>query len=466
MPQSLDVSRVAVCVLGIGHFDRALTFGSLGRDWRKGPLPLTIGEAPEELAATAERRRTYLEPHAAKIVLGETSESWRAHRFLPQPLLGPHRSTVWAVELLRLDRSAWDISGEVTASLLGKADTRPIFAMIVHASIEPERADLQNLMGGVTAVTLRRVVQQIGLPGFHVTVERGQPYDFRAVLVTRTVADVPAISPTVTNRAGQWAFTFASGTLPRLSAGTRVGDFNPSDAYLEAELDAETFPTLSADWQAGVLRRGVAFIGLTADEVPPARGSLRHDYPSARCGGFFDYAEFYARTIYIDVFLFGLVQRHALHQLRDRVRRVAADTENVTAVRWIGRDVARFKETYWWDDVSRGGPGDLLLRAYHRQHGLKSIMSQINEDTKSLVDRVLLDAERRKADFLFGLTMISVFVASIATGATALRLVRAGHPWWELLAVVGGSVLVSVIIGGTVGRLGRRLRRRTERWKL
>lgn len=130
---------------------------------------------------------------------------------------------------------------------------------------------------------------------------------------------------------------------------------------------------LSHDWQALVLRDGIAYVALTP-------------YHSARLGGscFHDIGRVYVRSIYLDVLLLGTLQLDAVDGYAEALAAVHVEDDPIAIAKTIEEleaGLLRLRTGLWWRDVTRrGGPTSVVLSAFQRQHQLPDLYTQIVQD--------------------------------------------------------------------------------------
>ena len=157
-----------------------------------------------------------------------------------------------------------------------------------------------------------------------------------------------------TSAATWWAFNLASAVPP--------GSLSPSERQF-ADHERHRL-SWSSDWSALVLRDGAAFVGHAS--VDP--GFLEVSAPT------------YARTVYTDALLLGLLQQLGLRDLTDRLAHLEDPARHPRAVERLDAEFSRFRNALWWQHLTHHGPGNELLLEYQRQHRLQDLMEQTRSE--------------------------------------------------------------------------------------
>jgi len=161
----------------------------------------------------------------------------------------------------------------------------------------------------------------------------------------------------------QWLWLVASGTSPR--------DHSPDPA------DEDLFRGLvrfSADWQALVLRTGVAFVGTSSD---PGGDDTFHAA-----------AQRYVRSIYLDVFLLGRMQLVAINDLANSIATGLSPHTSAVDLAAFEQRLFDIRHRLWLRHVTVRGKGNELLRQFQQQHRLDEqigdIVANLNDSARSV----------------------------------------------------------------------------------
>jgi hypothetical protein len=382
--------------------------GPPGAPWQAGPLPLGTNDVSQEISD----RTSYYHPRAAEVLYGG-DEGCRWHRVLEEPQ---------ALEGTEL------IAGELL-SFPGPDQANGL--AVVHLRLTGELA-------GSSLDALR------GLVHYRADAPSSQPW-------LSTWLQPHATLAATNKRAFCAVFAHAGLDLPDLHAGMAIRpDWDPYTQWmfhLAAATPPDKYPphpasaadlmqgrlALSADWEALVLRDGAAFLM----------------YPHQ--SGFADSAERYFRSIYTDAFLLGGAQRIRLHQIADRLARLADPERSVRPLLQLHQEVTTFRNSYWWQHVTGHGPANDLLRAYQQQHRLGEIASQIFTGLAESADQArIVAAERQSEQSARGNALIGLVTIVGLPFGIALALVQAlnAKPC-QVWAAMGMAAVVAVLLATT-----------------
>ncbi|WP_433248643.1 hypothetical protein [Actinomadura nitritigenes] len=120
---------------------------------------------------------------------------------------------------------------------------------------------------------------------------------------------------------------------------------------------------LSADWSGLVLREGMALTG-----TRPDRGTS---------DPYYNHAALYARTIYLDAILIGLLQLHGICELEDALAEALDGDGAADAMPRMERRIAAFRHQLWWQHLSSHGVPDQVPDTFHRHHRLSERFTQV-----------------------------------------------------------------------------------------
>lgn len=170
-------------------------------------------------------------------------------------------------------------------------------------------------------------------------------------------------------------------SLPDPPWGSALKDWTPQNKwlwFLASATSDERYPpspdelkklvakriVFSETWCCLVLRDGTAFLGCKAD-----RGSTVH----AR---FYPEAESRVRSIYLDAILLGMIQRISISEIADKLAELEDPISDPEALRTVEENLRRFRNVFWWRQVTRHSFGNDLLTAYQDQHQLGVLVEQ------------------------------------------------------------------------------------------
>jgi hypothetical protein len=212
-----------------------------------------------------------------------------------------------------------------------------------------------------------------------------------------------------------------------LAASATPFERYPPDPALREELAQSTL-RMSRDWEALVLRDGVGFLGRREDrgEGDP----------------FFDDAELYFRSIYLDALVLGIAQKATLRSIADGVADLDDPRRMPVELRELERQVARFRNVYWWTHLSPHGPANELTRLYSRQHRLDALATQVFEEIGEHSQQVQTDAAERTNALLSFLTIVGVPLGIVAA---LLQVLAIDSPATVAAIVVATVVLLSTV---------------------
>lgn len=345
---------------------------SAAPDWLEGPLPFQHGDARSD----AEARSTYYSRRTARLLYGTADRPRRWHKTLDLPV---GRVRITGLEAIRL-RDEPNAHGLVVIHL-DAARTNPLAVVRALAQRRGGRLDgldLDELLDGQAIVTS-------AIPHtltFTTSSARRFPRLYRHPRYT--------LWPST----DQWLWALASRTSgtdhppdPREVPGGRHSTSSDFDCI-----------RLSADWRGLVLRDGVALVGCRPDDG--AKDS------------FYNHAEVYVRSIYLDAVLIGILQLHGIGQLEDALAS-ALDDPPKPAMADLEQRVTMFRNELWWQHLSTHGVPNQLLDAYQRQHKLHERFDRVLTEISDF-NRLARDNEKRHVNnslVLFTLITVPVSIA-------------------------------------------------------
>ncbi|WP_157996008.1 hypothetical protein [Thermomonospora amylolytica] len=367
-------------------------------DWAEGPLPLIHNGIRADTAS----RSTYYPPRTARLLYGTPEHLRRWHRALRERIGG---LTVIGLEALRLNDQP-DADGLI----------------IIHLS-----------PGGLHGVDVVRALagrNGANLPG----------YD-----PARLVGDQAALRP---GPPFTLAFVTARGwRLPRLFHHPRYLRWPYLDQWQWALASRSNYQDqppdpritrlpeqeriwISADWSALVLREGMALTG-----TRPDRGAS---------DPFYNHAALYARTIYLDAILIGLLQLHGISELEDTLA-ATLDGGSPNGMPLLERRLAQFRHQLWWQHLSAHGAPNQFLEAFHRQHRLPERFAQILAEINDY-NRLAREDETRNIN---GAVLIFTLVTVPAGIALALLQVLSAKDLWIFTTVFATCLLLTGLLLAT-----------------
>jgi len=333
--------------------------------WDEGPLPVREGEA----IADAGARRSYFNERSAQALYGPT----RLHRNADRTIDPRHADfTVIGLELVA--GALLVIHGSLRADGLKLVES---LARLVDLGPEsPARHWCDDLLAGHGRISAsaRRATALV-----QVTPDGD--------------LDRPLRSPDYDTwpRELQWLWLLASAT--------------PADAYSPPPeagtgLSASVL-RFSAGWRALVLRDGAAFLGSGPDMGPIYR--LSPD------------PELHFRSIYLDAFLLGMVQRLRLGEIADRLASLGDPVRQPERLAELEQEAAEFRNVFWWQQLGAQWHGNQLLRAYQRQHEIPELFSQVIGELEDY-SRKAQTAATQRTEALLGIITVVGLPFGLAVG--------------------------------------------------
>jgi hypothetical protein len=155
---------------------------------------------------------------------------------------------------------------------------------------------------------------------------------------------------------------------------------------------------------------------------------------------FFQFGGVLAVTVYLDALLLGKLQRSILLGYADAIAELDDPVANAVGLAAIERGLARFRNVYWWDNVTTHDDANQVLSAYHSQTGLARIADQVFSEVREYSRQIEVSASRRTAiiSTLIGLFGLPLAIAiGVDQSFTLSPTVKA--------AVLAGAVLLGAI---------------------
>ncbi len=372
--------------------------------WTPGPAPF----ANARVRADEDQRAGYFDQRIRRALYSADGRPQRWHRF-DGPGIGK-----WG------DRGV-----EVNAVEVGRlrfTGTVPRALLIVHGTLPPD-APIEALHGlsrlsGETGNDARELYALLGA-GFARVEEKTKRATTAALLTP--AGELPAALPSDYegwSPQEQWLWLTASAT---------PFERYPPDPALREELARSTL-RISRDWEALVLRDGIGFIGRRPDrgEGDP----------------FFEDAEVYFHSIYLDALAMGIAQKVALRSIADEVAGFDDPRTMPAELRELERQVARFRNVYWWTHISPHGTANELTQLYSRQHRLEPLAGQVFEEIALHSQQVQTDVAERTNALLSLLTIVGVPLGIVAA---LLQVLGIDSPTVVTIVVAVSIVVLSAV---------------------
>ncbi|HUZ83442.1 MAG TPA: hypothetical protein VMU66_02010, partial [Gaiellales bacterium] len=126
-------------------------------------------------------------------------------------------------------------------------------------------------------------------------------------------------------------------------------------------------------------------------------------------------AEVSVRTTYLDVVLLGLVQRQYLAAFADAMALLGDPIENPNQLRRLEAQFRRFRNTYWWQQVTSQEYGNRLLDLFAERNWVGSQFAQVVDELATYSGQVQTAAAER-TNALVALATIPVVPFAVAFG--------------------------------------------------
>lgn len=378
-------------------------------DWPEGPLPFRHGDVHSDVEA----RSTYYSRRTGRLLYGTADRFRRWHKTLD---LSVGRVRIIGLEAIRL-RGEPDAHGLV----------------VVHLD-----ATQANPLTVVRALARRKSMR---LDGFN----PDELLDGQAIVAS-------AIPHTLT------FVTFSGRRFPRLYRHPRYTLWPSTDQWLWA-LASRTSGTdhppdprevpgghrstssdldcirLSADWRGLVLRDGIALVGCRPDVG--AKDS------------FYNHAEVYVRSVYLDAVLIGILQLHGIGQLEDALAS-ALDDPPQPAMADLEQRVTIFRNELWWQHLSTHGVPNQLLGAYQRQHKLHERFDRVLTEISDF-NRLARDNEKRHINN--ALVLFTLITVPVSIALALLQALGSHNPWTFGVVLAACLVLTAALLATRTARV-------------
>ncbi|MFG2296922.1 hypothetical protein [Streptomyces sp. NPDC048603] len=384
--------------------------------WTPGPLPassLWPSNSSHARDADEDARLQYFEPRIAHTLYGTSGDPVRWHRSSTVTL---GTLTVLAVEVLRAPPGSGATTGLAVLHIqLGHDPVGELAGLRDLSSPGSGAANRQRcqdtLPAGVRIAARARRATTIG----HVTFGSAAP-----PVMPSAYAAWPAQD--------QWLWSLASATS--------------SSAFPPDREDVSLFDGrvhFSADWQALILRDGVAFVGTSPD---PGGGDTFHAA-----------AQTYVHSIYLDVILLGRLQADALNALANRVADISLPRLGAGRLGSLEGQLIELRRAFGRDHITVHAKGNEILEQYCAQHRMPELRARLAEDLTDSA-RYVEVALARSTNAVMGLVAVLglPFGLSYAAGALWGSKGLRGFLVWTAVA---GTVSLAMTALGPVRRMLR-----------
>lgn len=381
--------------------------------WPTGPLPFAVGGQ----VADADRRRGLFAPAAARALYDR-----RWHLPMSQTE-GPLRLD--GMELLRTPTAR---GGDKALAVLHftVVDGVPMLPLLRAVSHRRQAGRSDPLAGAMAPAALLGGVADTAVPAGPFALSR--PY---------TVAFLtpgPALGALALRDPGSGEVPADADEFLRSLASRSAPDDLPAPPESMPGRRAEV-RRISADWSALVLRQGAAFLGHRAD---------------TGAGDFYDWAEYNARTVYLDALLLGTLQRDHIDELTDDLSAVFEGPGLARRVTALEHRIALFRSTYWRQHLSAHGPANGLLLAFQDKHRLPERFEQILAEAADYARLVQTQESQQIAGALGVLTVLGL---PLGTALSVLQVLGDSHPWHLVIALAASLGATAAALTTRYGRL-------------
>jgi hypothetical protein len=364
-------------------------------DWVEGPLPFAHGDVRADTG-----RCTYYPPRTARLLYGSPGRPRRWHKTLDLRVGGVE---IVGLEAVRLrDEPATHGLVIVHLKAVGAHPLQVVRALARRGGTRLDGFDPQDLVDG------QALLDTAAPYTLSFVTPRGR-WLSRLYLQPR-YARWPSVD--------QWLWALASRTS--------VTDHPPDPRQLpiagNSQLADFDSIQLSADWRGIVLRDGLALVGCRPDQ-----GSR---------DPFYNHAELYPRSIYLDAVLIGILQFRGIGDLEDALAS-ALDAPLRSTMAELEQRVTLFRHELWWQHLSTHGIPNQLLGAYQRQHRLRERFDQVLTEIGDF-NRLTRDDENRYVNNALVLFTLITVPASLALAL--LQALGSHSPW------IFGIVLAACVV--------------------
>ncbi|WP_329180026.1 hypothetical protein [Streptomyces sp. NBC_01477] len=380
--------------------------------WAAGPLPFEVGPR----IADADGRRGLFTSAAARALY---DRRWHLRTSRAE---GPLRLD--GMELLRTPTAR---SPERALAVLHftVADGTPVLPLL-RAVSHRRQAGPDPLGGAMAPAAL--------LDGVADTAAPAGPFALSRPYTVTFLTPGPALGPLALRDPDTGELPAGSDDFLRSLASRSVPDDLPLAPEALPELRAAV-RRISADWSALVLRQGAAFLG---------------HRPDTGAGDFYDWAEYNARTVYLDALLLGTAQRDRIDELTDDLSAVFEGPGLARRVAALEQHIALFRSTLWRQHLSAHGPANDLLVAFQAEHRLPERFEQILAEAADYARLVQTQESQQIAGALGVLTVLGL---PLGTALSVLQVLGDSHPWHLALALGASLAATAAALTTRYGRL-------------
>jgi hypothetical protein len=384
-------------------------------DWDEGPLPLTH----DGIRADAAARSTYYPPRTARLLYGAPGSPRRWHKAMNEQTDG---FTVIGLEALRLIDEP-DAGGliivHVSPGVRRSVDV--VRALAGRRGTVLNEYDPARLVGGAAQISPE--------PPFTLTLVTSRTWRLSRLYGHPRYLLWPQLD--------QWQWALASRTLYR---------DQPPDPNT-TQLPRQERIWLSADWCGFVLRDGMALTG-----TRPDRGDS---------DPYYNHAALYARTIYLDAILIGLLQLHGIGELEDALAEALDGGSPSSTMPRLERRLAAFRHRLWWQHLSAHSVPNQLLDAFHRQHRLPERFTQILAEINDFNRFAREDEAHRINGAILLFTLVTV---PAGTALALLQVLETRDPWIFTTVFATCTIFIGLLLTTRSARgVLRSLRQRRQK---
>ncbi|MFD9123497.1 hypothetical protein [Kitasatospora sp. NPDC059571] len=314
-------------------------------EWASGPLPVHLMWAGDQAialslqAADQATRLTYFEERVSGALYGRDGRPVRWHRPVSATLRG---SAVLAVEVLR----------NLAVPGTGLA--------VVHVALGPdpaaELAAWTDLSTSDRGVKNREFVNGLLPEGIRIA-----EYTRRTWTLAHVTFETTPLAPVMPGPYREWGPR--DQWLWLMASATPLNCFPPDPEDHDALFRGRI--RFSADWQVLVLRDGAAFLGVS---------------PDLGTDSFHAAAATHVHSIYLDVFLLGMLHGAALNRLANEISALHTTRLTPSALVAIESRLINTRTMLGMEHVTVHGKGNELLAAYQLQHRHSELRRRLVED--------------------------------------------------------------------------------------
>jgi hypothetical protein len=381
-----------------------------GALWQPGPLPVA-GPADGTVSDRA-ARGTYFHERVARALHGD-GRYWRP--------LTPDLPAVPD----GLGFEATDVE------LLRYRTGHPNAYLVVHGRLTAQGADIVNDLWGLAQQQLANSPLREWCDAVLAGIGHHAAASMFATTVTFVTPDEAPLDG-VLARADRSLWTPTDQWLWLLASRLEEDRYAPTASDHAAA--RESTIELSLDWSAQVRRAGVGFLGLRPDA-----GASDRPYGNA---------ERFVRSMYPDVVLLGLIQRSFLLAFADALAILGDPVANPDDLRRLETQFRRFRNVYWWQQVTSQEYGNLLLRIFADRNHLPELHAQIVDELGEYSRQVQTAAAERTNALVALATPVLPFAIMIGVDQV-LHVQRLSS---ELAGLAAAVVVSAVLLLSPAGR--------------